>query len=102
MRDVGAALICSRDGLIGCAVYDLPSRGPAPLVADDIKTDGIERIDEADPVKQVAVGYAPNVRPLVEGDLPADEITGTARTAKKRQYLTVTTARRAPDTPPDI
>src|SRR3546814_18739178 len=44
----------------------------------------------------LAVGYAPNVRPLVEGDMPVDEITGTARTDKKRQYLTVIDARSPP------
>jgi len=96
MRDVGAALVSTRDGLLSCVPYAVPELAPAEISAADIDTSGVIPVRVA-PAKRVTVTFAPRIRPLGGGEMP-DSVSAEDRSdlAAIAQYAAST--RSPPDT----
>lgn len=69
MRSVGACVIPTRDGLLSCIYYELPTVGADTLTDADLDTAGMSSYARVRAVRRVNVGYRPNIRPLTETEM---------------------------------
>jgi hypothetical protein len=92
MRDVGAALLATRDGLLSCVAHAVPGTGPSAITAADVDTDGITLDQRVVGVKRVTVLYAPRIRPLGAVEMP-DTVPVADRLSLGAAALFATTTR---------
>lgn len=92
MRDVLAAAISTRDGLLSCVMYAVPGIGPSEITAADIDTAGIALTQRVPAARRVTVTYAPRQRVLGPTEMDADAVSAEDRQdlGAPAQYVTAT------------